>query len=73
MKTRKHIRKIALKMQTKAEKGFKGFFGSPFLSNAWGSRAAAIRTRVKKQGKTIIKKTSNWVSKRSLKKHGKTK
>lgn len=71
--TKNPTRKIALKMQTKDERLIKGMYGSPFLSKAWEDRKVAIQNRIKKQGQPKIKKISNWVSKRSLKKDEKRK
>ena len=71
--TKNPKRKIALKMQTREERLIKGMFGSPYLSKAWEARSSVIKERVSKQGKPKIKRTSTWVSKRSLKKDAKRK
>ena len=49
MKNKQLIRKIALGMQTKAERDGSGMYGSPFHSIAWNNRRKAIQDRVKKQ------------------------
>ena len=66
--TKNPKRKMALRMQTRDERLIKGMYGSPYLSKAWEARSSAIKERVSKQGKPKIKRTSTWVSKRSLKK-----
>lgn len=71
--TKNPKREMALAMQTKEERKMKGVYGSPFYSTAWEARTQAIKDRVKKQGQPIIKKISNWISKRSLKKDEKRK
>ena len=68
MKNKNPKRRMALKMQTKDERGIIGIHGSPFMSRAWELRSQVLKDKVKKQGKPIVKKTSTWVSKRSQKK-----
>lgn len=49
MRNRKNIRKMAIGMQTRAEKLGTGMYGSPFNSIAYNNRRKAIQDRVKKQ------------------------
>lgn len=53
MKNKRPKRKMALRMQTKVERKIKGVFGSPFYSQAWNNRSAAIKARILKKSTKV--------------------
>jgi hypothetical protein len=48
MRNHNSLRRMAMSMQTKAERLEKGTGGSPFNSKAWNERQKAIGNRIKK-------------------------